>query len=258
MIEARDVTKRFGARQVLRGVNFAAGRGHVTALLGPNGAGKTTFLKMLLGLTRPTTGTLLFDGHPITDDPAYRARVGYMAQLPRFPDRLTGRELISTLRHLRGPRARVDDSLLTAFGLEPHLNQPLSTLSGGTRQKLNALLAFLFRPELLVLDEPTAGLDPVSSGLLKDRILELRGSTTCLVTSHVLSELEELADDVVLLLDGRVRFSGRADDLKRETHQATIARAVAALMRRDAATAAGVAAHAVAPVLAAAAAGGTR
>lgn len=233
MIQARTVVKRFGALEVLRGVDFTVVRGRVTALLGPNGAGKTTLLKMILGLTRPSAGALLFDGQPIDDDPAYRARIGYMAQLPRFPERLSGGELVAMLRDLRGTRTPIDESLLSAFALSRHMHKPLGTLSGGTRQKVNALLAFLFRPELLVLDEPTAGLDPVSSSLLKDRILELRGRTTCIVTSHVLSELEELADDVIFLLDGRVRFAGPVDTLKRETRQGTIERAVAALMRHD-------------------------
>ncbi|MGH7669993.1 MAG: ABC transporter ATP-binding protein [Gemmatimonadaceae bacterium] len=233
MIEARGLSKRFGALTVLREVNLVIVPGRITAILGPNGAGKTTFLKMILGLTRPGGGTLLFDGAPVNGDCRYRARIGYMPQLARFPENLTGRELIAMVRDLRGATDAGDDELIGAFALEPQLDKRLRTLSGGTRQKINAVLAVLFRPELLILDEPTAGLDPVASSVLKDKILTLRGEgRTCLITSHVLSEMEELADDVVFLLDGRVRFSGSIADLMASTRQATLERAVAELMRR--------------------------
>ncbi|HUX35213.1 MAG TPA: ABC transporter ATP-binding protein [Gemmatimonadaceae bacterium] len=235
MIEARGLTKQFGALPVLRGVDLAVAPGRVTAIIGPNGAGKTTFLKMILGLTRPGGGTLLFDGHPVNGDCRYRARIGYMPQLARFPENLTGRELIAMVRDLRGAANPLDDDLIAALALEPQLDKRLRTLSGGTRQKINAVLAVLFRPDLLILDEPTAGLDPVASSVLKDKILALRGrGVTCLITSHVLSELEELADDVVFLLDGRVRFAGAVAELKRTTRQVTIERAVAEMMRRGA------------------------
>ncbi|OYV64066.1 MAG: hypothetical protein B7Z72_13775, partial [Gemmatimonadetes bacterium 21-71-4] len=142
-----------------------------------------------------------FDGRPVNGDCRYRERIGYMPQLARFPENLTGRELIAMIRDLRGAAGPVDDELAAAFTLAPHLDKPLRALSGGTRQKLNAVLAMLFRPELLILDEPTAGLDPIASSVLKDRLLALRAEgRTCLVTSHVLSELEELADDVAFLL----------------------------------------------------------
>ena len=235
MIEARGLTKRFGTLAVLRGVDLVVAPGRTTAILGPNGAGKTTFLKMILGLTRPDGGTLLFDGIPVNGDCSYRARIGYMPQLARFPENLTGRELIAMVRDLRGATGPCDDALIPAFDLGPQLDKRLRTLSGGTRQKINAVLAVLFRPELLILDEPTAGLDPVASSLLKDKILALRAQgRTCLVTSHVLSEMEELADDVVFLLDGRVRFAGPLTELKARTRQATLERAVAEMMRRGA------------------------
>ncbi len=233
MIEARGVTKRFGAASVLRGVDLDVARGRITAVLGPNGAGKTTLLKMILGLTRPGGGTLLFDGRPVNGDCRYRERIGYMPQLARFPENLTGRELIAMIRDLRGAAGPVDDELAAAFTLAPHLDKPLRALSGGTRQKLNAVLAMLFRPELLILDEPTAGLDPIASSVLKDRLLALRAEgRTCLVTSHVLSELEELADDVAFLLDGKVSFAGPVAELKAFTRQPTIERAAAEVMRR--------------------------
>jgi len=235
MIDALDVRKRFGALEVLRGVDLHVRRGRVTAIVGPNAAGKTTLIKAILGLTRLDAGQLTFDGERINGDCAYRARIGYMPQIARFPENLTGRELLAMISDLRRWSTDADDELVGEFSLAGELDKPLRTLSGGTRQKLNSVLAFRFRPELLVLDEPTAGLDPVASSVLKDRILAERGAgRTCIITSHVLGELEELADDVVLLTDGRVSFSGTMTDLKSLTRQSTLERAIAEMMRRHA------------------------
>ena len=231
MIEARGLRKRFGAVEVLRGLDLHIARGRVTAIVGPNGAGKTTFIKSVLGLARPDSGTLTFDG----DDDAYRARIGYMPQLARFPEHMTGEELIHLLRDLRGG-GEVNEELVDAFGIQGELRKQLRVLSGGTRQKVNAVAAFLFAPELYVLDEPTAGLDPVSSGILKSRILlERANGRTVLLTSHIMSELDELADDVLYLADGRVRYSGALADLKETMGHRNLERAIAALMVREAA-----------------------
>ena len=139
------------------------------------------------------------------------------------------------VRDLRGANAAgapADEELVGRFALAEHMAKPLRTLSGGTRQKVNAVLAFLFRPELLILDEPTAGLDPVASGVLKDKILAERAAgRTFVITSHVLSELEELADDVAFLVDGRVHFAGPVEELLRATRQTRLERAVAHMMR---------------------------
>ena len=235
MIEAKALRKRFGAVEVLRGLDLSIVRGRVTAIVGPNGAGKTTFIKSVLGLARPDSGTLTFDGVAIGDDDAYRARIGYMPQLARFPEHMTGEELIHLLRDLRGS-TEVDGQLVDAFGIQGELQKQLRVLSGGTRQKVNAVAAFLFSPELYVLDEPTAGLDPVSSGILKTRILRERASGhTVLLTSHIMSELDELADDVIYLADGCVRYSGGLADLKATMGHRNLERAIAALMVREAA-----------------------
>ncbi|MEO5816691.1 MAG: ABC transporter ATP-binding protein [Gemmatimonadaceae bacterium] len=235
MIEARGLTKRFGTIEVLRGVDLRIVRGRVTAIVGPNGAGKTTFIKAVLGLTRADAGTLTFDGTLIGDDESYRARIGYMPQIARFPEHLTATELLQLLRDLRGTDA-VNERLIEPFGLQPELRKKLSVLSGGTRQKVNAVAAFLFSPELYVLDEPTAGLDPVSSGILKARILRERDEgRTVLLTSHIMSEIDELADDVIYLTDGRVQYTGAVAGLKSAMGHQNLERAVAELMLRKAA-----------------------
>ena len=231
MIRIQGLTKGFGAVQVLRGIDLDIVPGHVTAIVGPNGAGKTTLMKALLGLTRSDEGRILIDGERVGDDPAYRAGIGYMPQIARFPENLSASDLIAMLRDLRGNTGIVDDELIARFNLESQLDKPFRALSGGTRQKVNAVLAFLFRPDLLVLDEPTSGLDPVSSGILKDKILEARNAgRTVLVTSHVLSDLDPLADDIAFLVDGRVGFAGAVRDLKRVTRQLSLERAIAQVM----------------------------
>ena len=235
MIRVRELTKRFDGVYALRAVDLDIIPGRVTAILGPNGAGKTTLMKMILGLTRVTDGKILVDGERIGDDPAYRARIGYMPQIARFPENLTAAELIAMLCDLRGEAAELDDDLVTRFGLSDQLGKPLRTLSGGTRQKVNAVLAFLFQPDLLILDEPTAGLDPVSSAVLKDKILEARNAgRTVIVTSHVLSDLDALADDIAFLIDGRVAFAGSVHDLKLRTRELSLERAIARVMMQGA------------------------
>lgn len=236
MIALHDVAKRFGRLEVLRGIDLTVRPGRVTAIVGPNGAGKTTLIKVVLGLARADRGRILFDGREVTDDPAYRARIGYMPQIARFPENLTGADLLAMLEDLRHDASAVDRELVERFHLEDQLAKPLRVLSGGTRQKVNAAMAFLFHPDLLVLDEPTAGLDPVSSSVLKDEILRAREEgRTFIITSHIMSELEELADDVAFLLDGQVRFAGPLEELKRDTRQASLERAIARLMMRGAA-----------------------
>jgi Cu-processing system ATP-binding protein len=235
MIRITGLTKRFGVLHVLRGLDLEIADAKVTAIVGPNGAGKTTLMKSILGLTRHDGGDILVDGERVDDDPAYRTRLGYMPQIARFPENLSAAELIAMLRDLRGDDAIIDDDLVPRFKLDDQLRKPLRTLSGGTRQKVNAVLAFLFQPDFLVLDEPTAGLDPVSSGVLKEKIAEVRDAgRTVIVTSHVLSELDAIADDIAFLVDGRLRYSGSVHDLKLATRQLDLERAVAHVMTEDA------------------------
>jgi Cu-processing system ATP-binding protein len=233
MIAARDLCKSFGSTAVLRDLNLAIPRGRVTAIVGPNGAGKTTFIKMLLGLVRPDSGLLCIDGVPVGTDHAYRAQIGYMPQIAQFPENLTGADLLALLRDLRGAPS-ADDRLIDDLGIRDSLGRKLRVLSGGTRQKVNAVAAFMFAPSLYVLDEPTTGLDPVSAGVLKRRIAqESMGGRTVILSSHMLADVDELADDVVFLHEGQARFSGNVRDLKRQTGQVTIERAIAALMLRE-------------------------
>lgn len=232
MIRIEGLEKRYGALPVLAGIDLSIPGGAVTAVAGPNGSGKTTLLKSLLGLVRPDAGRILFDGAPLDEAGRYRARWGYMPQAAHFPENLKGSEILRFLKELRGRAARPDEELIDAFGLARELDKPVRTLSGGNRQKLSAVAAFLFRPDVVILDEPTAGLDPTASSTLKDKILRERArGTTFILTSHVMSELEELSDRVVFLLNGRIHFEGPAGSMKLQTGQVNLERAIAALMR---------------------------
>jgi Cu-processing system ATP-binding protein len=234
MIEFSRVTKRFGASDVLRGVDLSVDRGRVMGLIGPNGAGKTTLIKLLLGLAHLTSGEIRVRGRRIDADESYRAQIGYMPQIMRFPENLTANELFAMMRDLRGASASVDREMIDQFRLADQLDKPLRVLSGGTRQKVNAALALFLEPTILVFDEPTAGLDALSSAILKDTIRARRAEgATVIVTSHIMTELEELCDEVAFLLDGVVRYAGPIGELTARTRQVNLERAIAALMIRE-------------------------
>lgn len=230
-IALSGVTKRFGALTVLRSVDLDIAAGRATAIVGPNAAGKSTLIRAVLGLTRPDAGRISVEGVALNGHWDYRRRIGYMPQAACFPENLSGREVIAMLRDLRGRGTPTDEELVASFGLASELDKKVRTLSGGTRQKLNAVIALLFRPSILILDEPTAGLDPVAAGILKEKILRLRNAGVSVVlTSHVMSDLEELADDIVVLLEGRVEYQGAISDLARLTGLAGLEKAIASLM----------------------------
>ncbi len=231
MIDFSAVTKSYGKRTVLADLSATVPEARITALVGPNGSGKTTLIKLLLGLARPDGGSITVGGHRIDSDPEYRRVIGWMPQIASFPGHQSGRQLLASLARLRGDDVEPDLSLAEEFDLGDNFDRPLGVLSGGTRQKVNAVIAMAFRPRLLVLDEPTAGLDPLAARVLKDRLArERQAGVTVLITSHVLPELEELADHVLFLSDGRAAWQGDTASLKRRTGAATLERAVAQLL----------------------------
>ena len=230
-IRMEGISKRFGALQVLDDVDVCFRPGRITAVLGPNGTGKTTLLKMLLGLVRPDEGKITLGDVVVSRDPEYRRDLGYMPQLPRLPQNLTGRELAAMLDDVRGYDDEPDESLFEDFELESELDKPSKVLSGGTQQKLNAALALRYRASVIILDEPTAGLDPVAARVLKDRIRQERArGCTVILTSHDLGQVQVLADDVVFLLDGSVRFEGEITTLLESTGEPDLEGAIATLI----------------------------
>ena len=233
MITLDTIRKRFGALEVLQDVSLAVRTGAVTALVGPNGSGKTTLIKIVLGLTRADHGALHVDGQPADDAGAYRRAIGYMPQAAHFPANLRVGDVLDLVTRLR-PGEAVDDDLARAYEMDGIRDKFVGTLSGGTRQKVNAVVAFMFRPSLLILDEPTAGLDPLSANVLKEKIRAVRREgRSVLVTSHIMTELETLADDVAFLCDGRLRFAGPVAELLSHTGGRSLEDAIAGLMRAD-------------------------
>ncbi|RYY41785.1 MAG: ABC transporter ATP-binding protein [Chitinophagaceae bacterium] len=234
MIEIQALTKKFRRFTALSDVSLSLAKETVVSLVGPNGSGKTTLIKSILGLVRPDSGRILFDGKSISGDVAYRARIGYMPQIGRYPDHMKIGQIFDMIRNIRTEATQTDNELVTAFGLEEMRGKSMRSLSGGTRQKVSAALAFLFDPPVLILDEPTAGLDPVASELLKDKIAkEKRKGKLVLITSHVLSDLEELTTHVVYLQDGSIRFSGTSAELLHDTGADRLNRGIAHLMMRQ-------------------------
>lgn len=230
-LAVRGLSKTFGSLKVLDSLTIDFTPGHVTALLGPNGAGKTTLLKGILGLVRPDTGAVSVGGQDTSHSSDYRHSIGFMPQLPHFPGHMTGWELTAMLDDLRKFSGEPDEELIKAFAVGDEMKKRFDTLSGGTRQKVNAALAFRYSAPIMILDEPTAGLDPVASLALKKKVQAKRDSgATVIVTSHNLGELESLAESVVFLLDGHARFDGTIDRLLADTSQRTLEGAIAELM----------------------------
>ena len=228
--------KTFGRLHVLQRVDLELQPGRVTALVGPNASGKSTLIKCVLGLVRPDGGQISVLGERVGTDPHYRRLIGYMPQTASFPENLTGHEVLELLADLRPGETADDQELRERLDLaEATLAQPVRTLSGGTRQKLNAVVGLRYRTPIVILDEPTASLDPVASAALKDLVRARAGeSAAVLLTSHVMAEVEELADDLVYFVEGRVRFHGTLDQLRLRTGERKVERAVARLLREAA------------------------
>lgn len=231
MISVHQLKKNFGRLEVLRGITAAFESGKTYALIGPNGSGKTTFIKCMLGMVLPTSGKILIDGEDVKNHWRYREKTGYMPQIGRYPDNMRMGQLFDMMRNIRKGAAHTDEELIDAFGLRQLYDKRMHTLSGGTRQKVSAALAFLFNPPILFLDEPTAGLDPLSVELLKEKILNerLKGKLL-IITSHIMNDLDELATEAVLIQDGVVRFSGTIAILKEQTGENRLGKAIARFM----------------------------
>jgi Cu-processing system ATP-binding protein len=228
MIELQQVCKNFRKLRALDQVSFKLGTGKSYAMMGPNGSGKTTLIKCILGMVIPDEGEILFDGKSIKHDWRYRECIGYMPQIGRYPDNIRIGQLFEMMRNIRQKDWQIDEELIELFQLNKILDKRMHTLSGGTRQKVSAALAFLFNPPVLILDEPTAGLDPVSVEHLKDKILrEKERGKLLIITSHIISDLDELATHLIYLFEGTVRYNDSLEMLKEETGEKRLGRAIA-------------------------------
>lgn len=234
MITIQNLQKSFGKLQVLQQVNLELNRGECVALIGPNGCGKTTLIKSILGMVLPDQGHIVFNGQPIKNQHAYRESIGYMPQIGRYPDNMTIGKTIEMIQEIRGNRQSTDSDLYEAFQIKSLENKKMGTLSGGTTQKVSATLAFMFQPDVLILDEPTAGLDPLASELLKEKIIrEKEKGKLILITSHLLSELDDLITEIIFMQEGEVRFHEKVSVLKQRTGEEKISKAIAKILKEQ-------------------------
>ncbi len=233
MIRIENISKKFRRLQVLDKVSVVLPPGQVISMIGPNGSGKTTLIRSILGMVKPDSGRIFFNEKTISGDFQYRQYIGYMPQIGRYPDNMRVGQLFTMLKKFRNASANeIDTELYDKLGLEQISDKPMRTLSGGMRQKVSSALAFLFNPPVLILDEPTAGLDPLSSEILKEKIIvEKKKNKLILITSHILSDLDELTSHVMYLQEGKMQFFKDIETLREETGETKLAKAIARIMK---------------------------
>lgn len=233
MIKVQQLSKQFGTLNALDQVNLECEKGSCIALIGPNGCGKTTLIKCILGMVIPTKGNILFQGQDISMTFKYREHIGYMPQIGRYPEHMTIGQIIEMMKEIRQSNIE-DEELMNLFKLNQLFNKKMRTLSGGTTQKVSATLAFLFNPDVLILDEPTAGLDPLSAELLKEKIIkEKQRGKLILITSHLLSELDDMITQIVYMQDGAIKFHKNINALQFETGEDKISKAISCILKRN-------------------------
>ena len=232
MIIASNVSKKFGRLNALDNVSLNCNKGECIALIGPNGSGKTTLIKTILGMVVCDSGFITFNGKNILHNWQYRSDIGYMPQIGRYPENMTIGQVLNMMKDIRKANTNnLDEGLIQQFGLNELLKKRMRTLSGGTRQKVSAALAFLFNPNVLILDEPTAGLDPVASEILKEKIIaQKKEGKLILITSHILSELDDLVTQVIYMQEGKICFHKKIEDLQQDTGQQKLSKAIASVM----------------------------
>jgi ABC-2 type transport system ATP-binding protein len=223
VIRLAALTKRYGKFTAVDGIDLEVPRGELFGLLGPNGAGKTTTLRMIAGILRPTTGTVLVGGVDIQRHPLEaKARLGYIPDRPFVYDKLTAGEFLRFAAALYGQEGAVVerriDELLEFFELTPWKNELTETYSHGMRQKLIISGAMVHRPEVVVVDEPMVGLDPKSARLLKDMFRQFvdRGGTV-LMSTHTLEIAEVMCDRIAIMYRGKIAAEGTMEELRRQT-----------------------------------------
>jgi len=230
MIDIRNFYKSFGKLKVLDGINIAIDSGAVFAILGPNGSGKTTLLKSILGMVIPDSGVIRIEKKSIIREWKYRNKISYMPQVANFPPNLKVREIIKIFKIFRS-EISFENDLIKSFNLESSLEKKFSTLSGGTKQKVNIVLAFMFDSPIIILDEPTTGLDPLSLIKLKKVINDYKDlNKTILVSSHIMGFVEEISDRIVFLLDGKIEFNGTVDQIKKKHKKKNLEKSIAHIL----------------------------
>lgn len=234
MIKIKDLKKKFEKNEALKGVSLQLGEGSVVAVMGPNGSGKTTLLKCILGLVKADSGEIYVNDCHVNGECEYRKDIGYMPQYSCFPENLKVKEVFSMIKDIRGNNCSYDDELLKALRVEEMNDKAVGSLSGGMKQRVSSAAAFLFGGKIIILDEPTAGLDPVSSEIVKNKILEEKAKgKLIIITSHIVSEVESLADRIIYMLEGRIYYDNTKEELYKQSGQGNLNRAIAGLIQES-------------------------
>lgn len=233
MISIKGLYKSYNGNMALDGVDLDISPSGIIAILGPNGSGKTTLMKCILGLTLFRDGSIFVNQQNIKGQFQYRNQISHLPQIASFPENLTPNELIRMIKDLRPGDTR-EEKFIEMFDLEDEMNKKMSTLSGGNKQKVNLLLALMYDNQILILDEPTSGLDPLAIINLKNFLKkEKKKGKLILVTTHIMSFAEELADHVVFLLDGRIYFDGSMQSLMLKQQSDSLEMAIAKILKAD-------------------------
>jgi ABC-2 type transport system ATP-binding protein len=218
MIRVTDITKSYGPIEALRGISFEVQPGEIVGLLGPNGAGKSTTIKILTGYLHPDSGTVEIDGLDVlTHTKEVQARIGYLSEnTPLYPS-LSIQAYLKLMADMRAIPEEEQPVLISeaiiATGLQAHRARPIGHLSKGLRQRVGLAQAILHHPDMLILDEPTIGLDPTQIVEIRNLIKRLAAHSTILFSSHILSEVEALCDRVVIIINGQIRADARLAEL---------------------------------------------
>jgi Cu-processing system ATP-binding protein len=233
MIEVKNLTKKFSKFTALDDLNLSFTNSKSIALIGPNGCGKTTLIKSILGLNVIETGDILVDGKSVKDDYRYRQDIGYMPQIGRYPENMSIGQTIKMIKDTRKiSETHLDTELLENFELEKMYDKKMGTLSGGTTQKVSAVLAFMFDPKVIILDEPTAGLDPLASEILKNKIVkEKNRGKLIIITSHLLSELDDIVSEIVFMNEGKIIVQQSVTDLMTERKSEKISESIISILK---------------------------
>ena len=232
MITIKNLNKSYGKLHVLHNINLQLEKGQCIGFVGPNGCGKTTLMKCILGLATPQSGEVIVNGMNVQDNPSYRQHIGFMQQNSCFPENMSVRETFKTIEDVRSTDTTLDKELYEAYSIDRIAEKKTKTLSGGTSQKVNAALAFLFNPDILILDEPTASLDPLAANILKEKIVKEKDKLV-FITSHILSELEGIVTHIIFMEEGHILFFKPVDELLKETQQNNVSQAVMYYLKKS-------------------------
>ena len=232
MIELKNINKKYRHIQVLKDINLSIEKGSCVVFIGPNGCGKTTLLKCLLNMVMPDSGCVTINMIDVGSDCESRKNLGFMPQIGCFPENMTVKEIIKTIISVRKYEKELDKELYEQFEIESVINKKMNTLSGGTVQKVSASVAFMFNPDIIVLDEPFAGLDLLAADILRKKInAEKNNGKTILITSHTFSEIDGIVSHVVFMNTGSILFYKPLQELFSTTGKDNVTDAVMCILK---------------------------